>query len=921
MAKGSREHPPRHRKETEEEREAREAKAIAEFQERQRQEATQKATDAEAVPTSPDTVVGAAFENFRKKNPDWKPAPTATEPNAESEKREEPTTPAGDAPAPEQSAAGESTEKPVPEDLPPEFQKIFSAKDLSGIQWRFREMKDSEERQAYLNALREEAVKMEERRIRREQRVQEKPEKRKKHKTAPKAPASVDETEKLHIDTKNLDIDLSKIAPEGAAKLDLNLSEPTPKVPRETKKIEKEEQAAIDKRIAAAKRQEELYKRYKQKQEEVAGTAKTPIEEPKAATVKTAAQRQEELYTLYTQKHREMSPGEVSEAEKSEVLRNIGEKLNAEKEEKAVEADAVRPEDVPEYIKERLAEGTRKELVGRLKGVITSAKGKLYETGAAAKEKIGWWKSSEEHLIRRSAELDAEAAKMGIVETWFRKSGEWYNKRHWTLKLAVGIGLGIGYGAALSAVSYPAIIGCIAAIGAQRALGLSTMFLKYEKDKSLQESSWLKGRALMNAIGYTALMTGGMTYLAKEISDHDLINRTKEWLGNMRGYHAAQVPVQEAAQPTPAAAAPAAGEAPYVPSEMPPLTVHAAPGQGYEYMLQQMSAKLHEAGLKAESFFKPGLPPEQQSDIYKLLSADKTNIGAVAHQLASDPSHAFYHAGGANVIVRPDDILAFNTQGQVMLMEEGGAASVHALHPELVTPPIHAEAPVAPLAGETIPAHEAIPTVDLTHGQAEAAAFKEAHGVPMEQAPAPVETAHPSAAEPEHIILRDSSGNPVTDSSGNPVYSQYPEHAPAAEAPAPVPHEAVPTPPAEQLSQALVEHTKEFINAHNVPIDPLHGHVFQDSSGAALAYGNDFNARLDAAQEFAKANPDTSVWLQAEKPVFYEGAWRPWVIEVRSSTGWFGLGRSVQILSPDGPPDPSHIGAINPENFIKQLDK
>lgn len=175
-------------------------------------------------------------------------------------------------------------------------------------------------------------------------------------------------------------------------------------------------------------------------------------------------------------------------------------------------------------------EGTPKEWHEKLKALIENAKGK-----------VEWWKSSEEHLIRRSEELNVAAEKIGWGEKKFRWLGEQYNKFGWKTKLAVGIGLGIGYGAALSAVSLPAIFACIAGIGAQRAAGLATMYLKYEKARPYgdrnQEGFWnwsgSREKAMMKSIVYTAVMTGGMAYMAKEISDRDLVHRTKEWLGGM----------------------------------------------------------------------------------------------------------------------------------------------------------------------------------------------------------------------------------------------------------------------------------------------------------------------------------------------------------------------------------------------------
>ncbi len=179
-------------------------------------------------------------------------------------------------------------------------------------------------------------------------------------------------------------------------------------------------------------------------------------------------------------------------------------------------------------------EGTPKEWRDRLREAVGKFVG-------GAKEKVEWWKSAEEGLVRRSDELNTVAEKISGGEKLFRKLGEQYNKLHWGYKLAVGAGLGVGYGAALSAVSIPAIVGCILGIGAQRTLGLATMYLKYEKTRPYGDRNqgefwnWSgpREKAMMKSMLYTAAMTAGMAYMAKEISDHDLVNRTKEWLGNM----------------------------------------------------------------------------------------------------------------------------------------------------------------------------------------------------------------------------------------------------------------------------------------------------------------------------------------------------------------------------------------------------
>lgn len=121
----------------------------------------------------------------------------------------------------------------------------------------------------------------------------------------------------------------------------------------------------------------------------------------------------------------------------------------------------------------------------------------------------------------------------------------------------------------------------------------------------------------------------------------------------------------------------------------------------------------------------------------------------------------------------------------------------------------------------------------------------------------------------------------------------------------------VETAPAESMS-AQVEHAKEWTNPNGVKIDPLRGGVYQYPNGVPVAYGK---GALEAAQDFAKANPNTSVWVQSEKPVLYEGKLHQYVYEVKYGGFW----RGMQILGVDGPSDPSHIITIDPNALVKRL--
>lgn len=180
-------------------------------------------------------------------------------------------------------------------------------------------------------------------------------------------------------------------------------------------------------------------------------------------------------------------------------------------------------------------------------------------------------------------------------------------------------------------------------------------------------------------------------------------------------------------------------------------------------------------------------------------------------------------------------------------------------------------------------------------------------------------------AEPE-AVTETTRSMPVSQEAPAEPIEAVPEAEPPAE---PLPNVKVPEPekyatvdltqeqvevetaPAESMP-AQVEHAKEWTNPNGVKIDPLRGGVYQYPNGVPVAYGKD---ALDAAQDFAKANPNTSVWVQSEKPVLYEGKLHQYVYEVKYGGFW----RGMQILGADGPSDPSHIITIDPNALVKRL--
>lgn len=593
------------------------------------------------------------------------------------------------------------------------------------------------------------------------------------------------------------------------------------------------------------------------------------------------------------------------------------------------------PEDAidPEHAREMAGknEGTRGEWTKRLREAI----GRL--TGGAA-EKTKWYTSSEEKLIRRKDELDAKAEKIGGLEGFFRSVGEKYNKLGFKYKLALGVTLGLGAGISLAAASLPAIIGFTFGVAAQRTAGLASMYLKFEKASppyggEREKKFWQWGqreKAMGKAILYTTAMTAGMAYAMKEISETAWAQRTQEWLGDMLKRFSpgaasgrpegSSIPVLEQSSDEVSAGTesattgvgPASAEAtptmpPTMPPAMPPAVAETAgiapnrvevplvlekatPGKGYEFMAKRMWEQLGGLNLNPDNY-------DKSSDIYKLLTADAKSINDVVHEIAG--KHAFYKPDGTSFRIDLGSSMTINAEGNLQV------DSIINAPPTPVTPVYPAaEAAAAyraPLGPNDMPQGVASPDVVPAAPQGEPPASR------VEQ-PAAASPAQPGAEQP--LVWRDSSGNVVRDGSGNPINSgSYEEPAPTARVEA----------PAAGAAQApMVEHLKEFVNKNNVPVDPLRGHVFADSSGAALAYGNDFAARLDAAQVFAKANPDTSVWVQAEKLVLVDGVLRPYVFEVKYTGLVF---KSMQIISPDAPVDAAHIGAVDPNTFTKPLDK
>lgn len=460
------------------------------------------------------------------------------------------------------------------------------------------------------------------------------------------------------------------------------------------------------------------------------------------------------------------------------------------------------------------------EVIGNKEGTPKENRNKFLDVMGRAKEMFGWYKSSGEHLVRRSKELDAQAEKMGM-EDKFRQFGEWYNKRDWKTKLAVGLALGVGFGASMAAgASVPAAFGLIASGGgivAQRTAGLMTMYLKFEKNVRV-EDKWGKEKAMGKAIVYTAAMTGamlGLSYAVKEFGESESFQRLKEWLGYKPGHQS--TPAVEHTAPHQMAAV-AVNEPPVVvPSAeavisapaVPEISVGATQGKGAEYMMKRVWE--HMQDLKSQ-----GLDPDTYadgSDARRLLEADASEINEIVHDIAKNPEHNFYHTDETSVRIDLDSKMTINADGMIEL-----DGAVKAPEEDALVKPALNQEPVA-----TSDANPASVTDKPSLGEV----FP---GVPIEQPPAPVEEILITPPHDTENILRDSSDNPVLDSDNNPIHTETPEQS-------------------------------QYVNQFGIEVPVSEAHIYADEgSKHLLVYGGSPLERGKVMLEYLLENPDKIIY-------------------------------------------------------------
>lgn len=522
-----------------------------------------------------------------------------------------------------------------------------------------------------------------------------------------------------------------------------------------------------------------------------------------------------------------------------------------------------------------LEDGTPKEWKERLRSLISSAKEKVTPSGERA-EKM------RKYLAGRAEALGETAKKYGPgVEAFIRAKGEEYNKLSLTKKLLIGGVLGVG-AAAFSTVSTPLATAFAINLGIQRVAGMSSMFLKIEKylqdhkGKNIGmgplriQDEKIKGAAAFGAIAYTAFMGAAIGESVRVASESSYGQAVHEWLGRMLEHRPASIsgiskdapapaPAPAASAPTSAASAAGAPQASEV-SGVASIDVKATGGRGYEYMAKRLWEQLQEKNIKLPSGANPN------SDLAKLLDANKDSIDTLVHQLAQ--KNEIFKDGGASARINLDSHMSIDTNGNISLSN---------IDTGKVTPPYHTEASTGGNSPEAI-------------ASAQAHFAEQARGTP-----------HPALERYENFGPGDRAssvpaegpagiaGGTATEVTVNPESSGE-DILIRTQEPAPV------------IEKSFVVNTFGL----TVPLGEAHVYAGPTGENAVYAFGGDKKVRLEAIFDYLSAHPTATV-IAADETEKYRAVWSMKDGKMTSSeplkkTGFLGIFNTLM--------DPPHPGEL-----------
>ncbi|MBI3572406.1 hypothetical protein HY091_02660 [Candidatus Kaiserbacteria bacterium] len=377
-----------------------------------------------------------------------------------------------------------------------------------------------------------------------------------------------------------------------------------------------------------------------------------------------------------------------------------------------------------------MPEGTRLEWKKRLSDLIAGAK-EGFKRHKSPEELAAFLTKSSDVWVERAKKLGAFADKHVVQKI------EWYNKQHLLTKLAL-TGALVG-GVALTSSAAPIVSGILyGALYGQRVVGGIGFAMNRRRaiDAKIAAGGrhWLQNASARDRNIYAAELAVAYSSVTMLLGHEAVVGLQAlgagEWLGNLLGHHSqpAEIPAAQAphvlqtpfAAPLPEAAAPAAPEMP---------SVGASSGHGYEYMAKRLWEQLHDP---SQHFDTTNVDP--QSDLGRLLAADKSSVDALVHRLASD--HGFYEQGSAlNVRIDPSAHLTF-VDGQLHFSDATHPDMVNAEPNAPTTPAYHPESVEAHAPPEPVPAPE--------------------HAAPQLEplAPAEISPAHPEPPVPGHPEIR-----------------------------------------------------------------------------------------------------------------------------------------------------------------------
>ncbi|MFA6969340.1 MAG: hypothetical protein WC217_01950, partial [Candidatus Paceibacterota bacterium] len=637
-------------------------------------------------------------------------------------------------------------------------------------------------------------------------------------------------------------------APSGASTdaPTIKITAEDPVISPEAKKLEDEEQREIDERIAAAH----------------TATGGTKVEDNDF----TAAEAKDEI--------RRMA---------AEATAAIGIPAPTEPDgrtEPIFGTEPVEPEDIPPQM-----EGTPKEWRDKLRGLIEGAK-----------EKITWWKSAEEGLIRRKTELDAEGEKVPGIEKLFRFVGEKYNEMPFKYKVALGASLGVG--TALTAGTLAMALPLLG-IAAQRGAGLATMYMKFEKNS--HEEKWGKEKAMAKAGLYTVLlgltMKEAIEYLSQTDIAHAAQAKVEGWLGAMLGHEAAapEAPVQGKA---PEAAAASQTAAPEVASTAQPTTPPAAAPEAPPAAPVE-APKAPE--VAAQEIAKPEAAPET-APVAKPLAAAAPEVHEPATPSdapkapeAPQPAAAPAETPKVPEPVAPEVAEPIAVPPEVAKLEADEGIVITEIQ---VPTPEPVEPFVAPTeTAETLAAHAEAPTAP---GVTAEAAAPEAQSVSTEPAAAPAEAAPVSPVSeplPSETIVTPPSEVPELDLTHEQDLAQaridaadatVVEQPPVPEVPA-APSEVPPATEAQPLTPETIstpDQTVQAVDITNAPervtvqnqfgitVHAGEAHLYEGAGGKGVfVFGGTAQEKAGMMREFFKENP-TKIIYSADETGTKRVPWR-----------------------------------------------